>query len=433
VGGEWKKAILHRVANEVGARIGMAWADDSITLVEEAERQGFRSRSFISSVLERMSPKAKLGEVELEVALQKMGSPNPAATVQRWLKGREPVWLFIDDVDQNFQNNALHKVKVSSFFVAAREMVNAIPELRMRAAVRPNVWTTIKMEYEALSHIEQYITDLTWNEDANRRLLAKRVEGYLRRRDLFDSVLDNLPTDERQRERALISLVFEDPMEWGKRTTAEGEHREAEGEGERERRMRPPIVVLHTLSKHRPRWLIELAKFSARRAAAARGRTISRTDILDELDQFGKRRILDTVAEFKSQCPEVEELVSAFNREAEEYTTAQLLDLIERKVLNHLHPRIAGVIGTARALDVAAFLFQIGFFFGRREFADGSYEHITYSDRPSLLRARTGVDDGVTWEIHPVFRQALEIRDASGREVARTQTLKRGLVRRRPP
>jgi hypothetical protein len=32
---------------------------------------------------------------------------------------------------------------------------------------------------------------------------------------------------------------------------------------------------------------------------------------------------------------------------------------------------------------------------------------------------RTSVDDGLTWEVHPVFRQSLEMRDTSGMELRR--------------
>ena len=350
------------------------------------------------------------------MALGKLGTPNPAATVQRWLRGREPLWVFVDDVDQNFQNTAASKTTVASFFVACREMGNVIPELRMRAAVRPNVWTTIKMEFEPLSHVEQYVTDLSWSESANRTLLARRVEGYLARNAQLDDLVDRLPTDQPQRERWLVAQVCQDPMPWGK--------------GGRER---PPHVVLHTLSKQRPRWVVELCKVSAARAAKRDSRIIEKRDVLAELDEFGKRRIQDTVAEFRAQCPEIGELLAAFNREKEEYATDELLDLIQRKILDHAKPRISGVIATARPLDVAAFLFEVGFFFGRRDYADGTYDHITFSDRPSLLRARTGVDDGVRWEIHPVFRQALEIRDPYGQETApREERLKGGVIRRRP-
>jgi hypothetical protein len=39
------KAVLAGAAVEVGSKIGMAWTDDGIALVEDAERQGFKARS----------------------------------------------------------------------------------------------------------------------------------------------------------------------------------------------------------------------------------------------------------------------------------------------------------------------------------------------------------------------------------------------------
>jgi hypothetical protein len=308
----------------------------------------------------------------------------------------------VDDVDHNFQNTAQQKAKVASFFVACREIANAVPELRIRAAVRPNVWTTIKMEFEPLSHVEQYITDLTWPENANRRLLAKRVEGYLRRSDQWDKVVFDLPSDQAYRDKILIAGFAQDPMVWGKGT-------------------RPPHVLLHTLSKHRPRWIVELCKEAAKGARKRGKAIIEREDIYNELGAFGQRRIQDTVAEFRSQCPEIGEIIAAFNRESEEFATDALLDVISHKVLDHLQPKISGVLGAPRSIDVAQFLFEIGFVFGKREYPDGSYEHITYSDRPQLLRARTNIDDGLRWEIHPVFRQALEMRDATGRIVGQPE------------
>lgn len=174
----------------------------------------------------------------------------------------------------------------------------------------------------------------------------------------------DLPTDEHLRDKVLIGCVFQDPVQWGPSGN-----------------MCPPHVMLHTLSKHRPRWLIELCKVAAKRAAGSGRSLIQKTDVLEELDVFGRRRIEDTVAEFRSQCPEVGELLAAFNRESEEYSTDRLLDVIKRKILDHITPHIAGGIGGARPVDVAAFLFEIGFIFGRREFADASYEHISLAIR----------------------------------------------------
>jgi hypothetical protein len=34
-----------------------------------------------------------------------------------------------------------------------------------------------------------------------------------------------------------------------------------------------------------------------------------------------------------------------------------------------------------------------------------------YSDNPTLLHSRTNLDDGAKWEIHPVFREHLNLRN----------------------
>lgn len=396
----WKSAIFARIGHEIGARIGFAWTDDEISLVEEAEKQGFRSRGLVSSIFERFrKPSVDVAGAKVGFELTKPGVAAAEGVVRRWARERSPIWIVIDDVDQNFQNDAAHKAKVAAFFVACRELTNLVPEFRIRAAVRPNVWTTLKMEYEALSHVEQYVHDLTWSQDDMRRLLASRIEGYLRRHGQWESA-EPIVQEGQERDRALINFVFEDPMRWSGRD-------------------RPPSVVLYTLSKHRPRWVIELSKVAAARAQERGSAAITRADILHDLGAFGSRRIEDTIAEFRSQCPEIEELVTAFGREREQMSTQELVSVIDRKILNHLQPKISGVVGNARAMDVAAFLFQIGFIFGRRDYQDASYDHVTYAERPGLLRSRSDMDAGLSWEIHPVFRQVLEIRDAAGKELRR--------------
>lgn len=394
----WKAAIVGRFAAEIGAQIGFAWSDDSMSLVEEAEKAGFRSRSLVGAVLHRFKPSVAIGPAEISAAERDPGTANPEAAVRRWAEGQQPIWLFLDDIDQNFENTAEFRAKVAACFVATRELARAIPELRVRLAIRPNVWTTLKLNFEALSHVEQYVIDLSWSEYQMRDLLAKRIEGYLRLSGRWAGASREIPGFER--ERALIRLAFQDPMSWGRST-------------------RPPHVLLHTLSKHRPRWMVELSKVAARKAVQENQQKITRDDLFSELGAFGERRIADTIAEFSSQCPEIGELIAAFRQEAEQFTTDELFRLITNKILNHLNPHISGVIGTPGVRQVAAFMFQVGFFYGREEEEDGGYRHIAYSDRPHLFVSRTSVDDGLTWEVHPVFRQALEMRDPEGHEVRR--------------
>lgn len=393
----WKKAILGRLAAEVGAKIGFAWTDDQMNLVEEAEKNGFKQRNIISALLRRFKPELEQGGVKLGVNQPGLSGQNEfEPMMMRWAEGRNSIWLFIDDVDQNFQNIPTHKNKIASFFVACRELVNSVPELRIRAAVRPNVWTTVKLEYEALSHVEQYVIDLHWTEASVLQLLAKRIEGYLTRTGQL-TLLPQRLLEGPDRDFELVELAFQGSMRWG-------------------RSRRPPHVILSTLSKHRPRWVVELCKVAGRHARQAQHAHITSEDIFAELTAFGERRIQDTVAEFRSQCPELEEILAAFRRAREEMSTAELFTLINNKVLNHLAPRIVGVMGAASATDVAAFLFEIGFIFGRNDLEGGGYEHIGFSQRPSLLKSRTSIDDGLRWEIHPVYRQALEVRTVEGKE-----------------
>jgi len=171
----WKTNILRLAAREIGAGIALAFSDDAISLVEEAESNGFKSRSFVSAIVDRLKTSA--------IPLERTRKPtdNPERVLQRWAKEGSLVWFVIDDLDQNFENTPAYRVKVATFFTALRQIANFIPEFRFRTSVRPNVWSIVKREYEALSNVEQYITDLTWSLDDFHGLIAKRVEGYLRR------------------------------------------------------------------------------------------------------------------------------------------------------------------------------------------------------------------------------------------------------------
>jgi hypothetical protein len=383
----WKERLFRQLANEIGARFeGFAWTDDAMSIVEEAERNAFRKRNLISAIFDRIKPK--------EAQTVKLASGNPEELLKRWMKGQPPVWFFIDDIDQNFQNTATYRTKIAAFFIACRQIVNLVPQMIIRSVIRPNVWTIIKRDLEALSHVEQYIVDLHWTENHIRTLLAHRIRGQFVRRNQEDAISDHaLRADAYNPEETLIGLAFESPMPWGFHN-------------------RPAYIPLSTLSQRRPRWLIELCKAALAVKPNRSGKDkITLNDLNGVLKSFGRRRIEDTVAEFKSLCPEIEELITAFANQSERYVTADLTTTITNRVLQTIYPHIFDVYGKPGPLDVAALLFQIGFLSARRDRTDGTYEHITFSDNPTLLSARTNIDQGVSWEIHPVFRQALNLRD----------------------
>jgi hypothetical protein len=366
-------------------------------LVEEAEKNGFRKRSLISSVLDRLKVKG------LPVEKKVLEPADAEQLLKRWSSGRPDIWVIIDDTDQNFQNTALFRAKVAGLFTACRQIPNLIPEVHFRMGVRPNVWTLLKQEFEALSHVEQYTVDLKWETSEMRLLLAERVAGYLKRMgNKHLTYLANLPRDQASRDERLIALVFEPQMQWGIHDA-----------------LRPPHVPLSTLSRHRPRWMIELAKEASKSAIERRHPFIRLEDITSKLTAFGARRIADTVAEFKPQCQQIQELITAFQNQREDYSTSELIDTISRRVLPSVSVRIEGIPHQPDARKIAAFLFYVGFLTARRDLPSGGYEHFTYSEKPDLLESRPNIDQGMSWEIHPVFRQALGLRTKEGLEVHR--------------
>ncbi|MHC1481733.1 P-loop ATPase, Sll1717 family [Frateuria aurantia] len=373
----WKQRILKHAASEIGARIHLAFSDDAIALVEEAEGNGYKSRSFVGSVIDRL----KSASIPIDRVRQGVG--NPERVLQRWSANRPNVWFVIDDIDQNFSGSPRNRLKVATFFIALRQISNLIPEFRFRTCVRPNVWAMIKREFEGLSHSEQYITTLSWSERDFTQLLANRVSGYLKRNDVHENTGGAM--------RELVARVFDDPMPWNQG-------------------LRSPSTVLYTLARHRPRWLVELCREAATSAHRRERNKINLDDIVDQLPIFGRRRIEDTIAEFSSQCAQIEALITAFVDQPNWFSTDQLYSVINNRVLQSVQPKIVGVLGTANATDVASFLYQIGFLTARRELGGGNYEHELYAEKPDLLTTATNRDQGYSWEVHPVFRQPLRLK-----------------------
>lgn len=393
----WKTGILGAIAAQIGVTVGHAWTDDTMRLVEEAERSGDRAYPLLKAIASRM-------EIQVEGSgfkLKSEGRTDLSGPVSRYLTDASPLWVFIDDIDLNFSNTPVQRSKIASLFTACRYLVERIPRLLFRLAVRPNVWIILKREFEALTHVEEFAHDLTWDEDDLRSLLFRRIEGHFTRRGKevpFQNFVDRTSSRSENESRAL-SLVFESPMNWGAKQKA-------------------PHAVLATMSRHRPRWLMELCKAAAIKCVATKDSKITIQTLNRCLADLGNRRINDTVAEYKAHCGQLEEIITAFNGTQEEFETKELYDLLERKVVHHV-PVQFSTTSKPGPREIAALLYYVGFITGRRELEDGGYEHTSFATNPSLFVSRANPEQGMTWEIHPVFRQALGLRDDDGRPLRR--------------
>lgn len=244
--------------------------------------------------------------------------------------------------------------------------------------------------------------DLQWSHPQLESLLGERVRGYLKRNS-GPAVASGRLTGMAARE--LVAVAFDDPMPWGKKEFEIGSDSEADAY-----KQRSPSVIVSTLARYRPRWMVELCKIGGARARKGSRNQISLDDLTGDLESFGRKRIEDLIAEFRAQCSKVEFIIQSFKGKPERFKTDDLMKHIKNNVAGH-DVRIAGVVGHPTDKDIIRFLFQIGFITARRDFSDGGYRHYSFYDEPSLL-ADGASDLGVTWEVPSCFRQALQLQNA---------------------
>ena len=112
-----------------------------------------------------------------------------------------------------------------------------------------------------------------------------------------------------------------------------------------------------------------------------------------------------------------EELLNGFRGSERLMTRDALFSWINRRISNHIDVEIEGQ-RTRSPREIARFLYRLGFIVGRSDNEEGEYEHYRFEQMPDFLSARNDEDFSVKWEIHPCYREALDIKklDKSHRE-----------------
>lgn len=376
---DWMVRLCAIANRRIASDIGAALTDDKMTLVETAELDGFKQKNLVSAltsrftkILDRLAPTAS--KVTNEVELLKRLEPRE-------------LWILIDDLDATFQNTPEECLAISTFFSACRYLAQDMKGIHIRVTMRANVWSVIRRFDESLDKLDQYVHEIRWAESDFRRLLYGRIKSQLIELGMAQPTVHPDDTEE-QREQKYIKLVFIPTVEWADKKI-------------------PVYQLIYTLSYHRPRWAIQLCKLMQKEAKRSTDTLLTKGHVDAVWGEYGLKRIADLVAEHKHQCKQIEELINAFRGAERQMTRDQLIVWIKNHITNHLNPFINGVAITS-PLDVAHLLYEIGFIVARSDF-QGGYEHYSFELMPDFLSSRTNDDFGMTWEIHPCYREALDI------------------------
>jgi hypothetical protein len=391
----WMIKICALANRHLASRLNIALKDDSITLIETAELDGFRSKNFIGCLIDR------LNTLLPGKSITKKAASDEVALFRR--SKRPPLWLFVDDLDATFQNTLKENIEIGTFFSACRYLSRDIGEVYLRATMRTDVWAIVRRYDESLDKVEQYVHEITWPINEFKKLLYMRIKGQC---DKFG--INPIPRGEMlsdyKKQGLYLDLVFVPRMTWG--------NKEQE-----------TFRIIHTLSYERPRWAIQLCKLAKETAIADRQDRILKANIDEVWGEYGAKRIKDLVAEHKHQCPQIEELLNGFRGCERLLTRDALFKWINNRILQHMRPTIEGdIVNNPR--NVAHFLYRVGFLIARSEQDTESYEHYHHSEMPDFLTARTDEDFNVKWEIHPCYREALDIKKLD-------QSHRRGFRKRR--
>lgn len=391
---DWMVRICGIVNRELAIRLNIALTDDEITLIECAEIEGYRSRNLVGCLIDRF--KKTLGKYSPE----KLKIQDEVQLLKR--ANERKLWILIDDLDATFQMTPEASMELSTFFSACRYLAQDLKDVHFRVTMRTDVWAVIRRFDESLDKMEQYVKDILWYQADFRKLLSRRVESQFEDLDLPSPTMKFFNQEER--DEYYINQVFVPKMDWGDKNIH-------------------TYKVLYTLSYERPRWAIQLCKLSQERALNIGASKISKPHIDDIWGEYGKKRISDLIAEHKHQCDQIEELLTAFRGCDRLLARDELFKWINNRVSNHLEVKIEGM-ATRTPREIARFLYRLGFIVARSESED-SYEHYSFDQMPDFFASRTDDDFGVKWEIHPCYRQALDIKKLDKSHKARFERLRK--------
>lgn len=385
---EWKKALSARINHELGNKIGFAWTDDQMALVEASEIVGYKGKNLVGSLLGRIKSK------KIPIEFVAPSAKDSSMLLERYMSENinTDIWLFVDDIDSTFSADEIQKARVSSFFSACRSLARDVKGLNIRASVRTDVWTTIRYN-EDLDKCEQYVIDIRWSRTDLEKIISNKILSYVNRYHK-NEVTKHWNVERASDRDRLITLVFMDKLRWsGSRV--------------------PPFTPIRILGAQRPRWMSQLCRLSAEAAADREMKKAGIQDINHILSDYGRLRVNDIYKEHSHQFNELQKLIETFSKGQKRYPTESLLQKIERGFVDRIGIESLGHIDGEkyiRPLQIAQLLYRIGFILLREVPHPGSPPNfVDFDERPELLTDPSLSYADYIWEVHPSYRGILGI------------------------
>lgn len=308
-------------------------------------------------------------------------------------KTPKAVYLFLDDTDQvasPARPNQLNRIW--GLLLAARELAEASPEIRIVITLREEVWVRIANDKASQRDQTDHFFNLVRRLDPTNEQLKLIVR---RRLDLAKSASGVPAFQDRY-----------DPFFEGTRPHMPGSDTLTSWED-----------LITTRSRGRPRDCIQLINALVKNALDTGCEKVQDDKVIGVIRAFSESRVDLLVAETEQELPTLKETVKSFARR--DIYDEGSFKASGQSIVNHIKtiPSMFSVVlfGSALrsnnhddAVRLLSFLFRIGFLNARRAKPGGRYVHISPADEPNLVSTINHNElQSISWEVHPAFRDFL--------------------------
>lgn len=376
---KWKSGLNSRITELV---MGKFQINTNSDFTNEAVEKGVRLIDKITTLIRGINDK-----VDIEKAKQ--------VVCKKYLANHKIV-IYIDDLDRAWEGTTNNVKRIAALLNAVRDLSNESPGLQFRISLRSDVYFLVRTADESTDKIEGNVIWLSWSEHELLVFLAKRIQSYLGTSVSERQLLKKPQFEIAKYLHPIMESHFIGDGKWNNR---------------------PIHYILLSLTRRRPRDLVNLCTQAAREARSNRNEKITTADWESVFSQYSQNRLQDTINEHRYELPNIRRLLLGMKPNHEQKKLTGSHKYTESQILN----KISGIMQcgdfvfsdghTATAKELLAFLYKINFIVARKDLRDGYIDRKYFEDNNYL--STEYAEFGYDWEVHPAFRWALypEARD----------------------
>ena len=373
----WKSGLLAAIVDKSVSRLGQA---------DHATEKSKLVRSTTNTAIAMIS----------EIVKRTFSESNDAITrnlVANYMSDQK-IYIYIDDIDRGWTASQSSIRNISALLNAIRDLAGSATKLMFRIGLRSDVYYLVRTSDESTDKIERNVIWLSWTNHEILAVMARRIETFFGSNYDQDSIVQmNQPDISNNILSKIITPKFQGRGHWSNR---------------------PIHNVLLSLTRKRPRDLVKLLHGAARNAYLNNHEIIDSVDLQSTFESYSSERLQDTINEFRSELPNIEQLLFGMRptRKTQKtsenflYPTDRLVkrlgEIIDHSSLMYINKKHVS------PKTLIQFLYKIDFIVARKDMNDRIDRK--YFDQNRFL-ASEFVDFGYDWEVHPAYRWALQPQD----------------------